>query len=237
MQFGACRSSFVFLFRKSFDVRAGPLFHGISQIHTRAIQSSLLPQVTELNFACIVLFIRKRDRSIMDNKKKQDLVQRCIQWTKQAEDVICCPVCYETKDNVVMCSVGHHVCVACQSKLNNNSCPTCKSRFTGTKSFLIKELTAMLGNLELSLNDLNKVMQISDNKSDYRTFIKTLLTNLSAFLNKTSSSITCFSKYLENPKVSEKTDLVKQFQSLTDQLNDLKLYMDNVRVNLILLKK
>ncbi|XP_001605822.1 uncharacterized protein LOC100122219 [Nasonia vitripennis] len=173
----------------------------------------------------------------MDNKKKRDLVQRCIERTQEVEDVICCPICYETKDNVVLCSVGHHVCVACQSKLVHNSCPTCKSRFTGTKCFLIEKLTRILGNLELTLNDLSKVMQISDNKSDYRTLIKTLLTNLSVFLNKTSSSITCFSKYLKNPKVSEKTDLEKQFQSLTNQLNDLKLYMDNVRVDLILLKE
>lgn len=71
-----------------------------------------------------------------------------VQWTKEAEEVICCPVCYEIQDNVVVCSVGHHVCRECKDKIGN-SCPTCKSAFPGTKSFLTEDLSTMLQNLKV----------------------------------------------------------------------------------------
>lgn len=80
-------------------------------------------------------------------------------------------------------------------------------------------------------------MQLSDNKSEYRGFIRILLTNLSMFLNSTSNTMNFFSKYLQNPKDSDKTDLEKQFQSLTSQLNNLKLKMENAKFDLNLLKK
>lgn len=56
------------------------------------------------------------------------------------EELLQCPICFDAPivGIIEQCGMGHHICSECKKKVEN--CPLCKSRYPGTRNFVVEEL-------------------------------------------------------------------------------------------------
>ncbi|XP_014204539.1 breast cancer type 1 susceptibility protein homolog [Copidosoma floridanum] len=167
-------------------------------------------------------------------EKKKGLSQICSELVNEVEDVIQCPVCLEAKSSVVQCTIGHHVCETCRRKVQE--CPTCKSPFTATKSFIIEHLSKMVAKINLSIRAFNDDIPV-DTTKDYRQCLKTLLTRLSEFLNYQNDVMLYLKRYLERPSPQDNNTLQTKINFLVCEIKNINVYMNETTKKLIDLKE
>ena len=85
-----------------------------------------------------------------------------LQLNDEAEEVVKCPVCFDTKYEIMQCIIGHHICIQCKAQVHE--CPTCESPFKGTKSFLVQDVTEKLSNM--------KVCELQSNIEFFKAILK-----------------------------------------------------------------
>ena len=87
-----------------------------------------------------------------------------MQYAEDLEDILQCPVCFETlKGTVPLCEQGHHFCLSCQMQMPQ--CPFCKGDFLGTRNFLAENLLSKFDDIKVNFKYFLTFPQIKIRKN------------------------------------------------------------------------
>ncbi|KAI4502820.1 hypothetical protein M0802_001864, partial [Mischocyttarus mexicanus] len=134
-------------------------------------------------------------------------------WCDLLENLIECPICCEIpSNNILLCQLGHHICISCRYQLAK--CPICSSKFATIRNFLAEEICQRYVEIMMSLNiptiNETKKMKLLENKLSIST--QTEKTSKSSVLVQTENLV-----LFDNKEIQCDINVTKNWSVLTPQ--------------------